>query len=96
MAKAKAWEAEYARKCQPLKPIKIGLIWECDVTMESGEGLLSQYTAVPLVPLPVTIGTQSKGECTTPSATNTGIIVEYYYCSTTGIFYSRLTSTSCA
>ena len=74
MAKAKAWEAEYARKCQPLKPIKVGLIWERDVTMETG-GLLSQYTAVLLVPHPVSIGTQSKGESSTPSATNTGIIV---------------------
>ena len=76
LAKAKAWEAEFARKCQPLKAIKIGLVWECDVAMETDNRvinehsqLLAQFAAVTLAPVPIQIGTESKGVETPTAAT---------------------------
>ena len=68
MSKAKAWEAEFARKCQPLKPIKIGCVWTsgdqeggvANVTKEME--FLQQFEAVPLVELPIAV--ETKGETT--------------------------------
>ena len=62
-AKAKAWEAEFQRTCQPKKPVCIGCIW-----MEGGEGgggggevrdkdkdFLSQFSALVLTDAPVRV-----------------------------------------
>ena len=97
MAKTKAWEAEIARKCQPLKPIKIGLVWERDVTLTTtnigtqgagGNQLLAQYAVVSLVPCPILISCESKGEAT-PTTASTGLLfhskfedrVKFIFCS---------------
>ena len=77
MSKAKAWEAEFARKCQPLRPIKIGCIWTSSegaeqhqeggvVTVSKDMEFLQQFEAVPLVELPVSI--ETKGETTAEGA----------------------------
>lgn len=77
MSKAKAWEAEFARKCQPLRPIKIGCIWTGSggagqhqeggvVTVSKDMEFLQQFEAVPLVELPVAI--ETKGETTAEGA----------------------------
>ena len=73
VSKAKAWEAEFARKCQPLRPIKIGCIWTTSggtgqhqeggaVTVSKDMEFLQQFEAIPLVELPVAI--ETKGETT--------------------------------
>jgi len=50
--KEKAWEMEFARKSQPLKPCCIGCCWA--VTGAQKDALL-QYQAVLLTTLPITI-----------------------------------------
>ncbi len=73
VSKAKAWEAEFTRKCQPLRPIKIGCLWtsgrgaeqhqeEGVVTVSKDMEFLKQFEAVPLVELPVAV--ETKGETT--------------------------------
>ena len=71
VSKAKAWEAEFARKCQPLRPIKIGCLWTSGgaepqeggvVTVSKDMEFLQQFEAVPLVELPVAV--ETKGETT--------------------------------
>ena len=52
--KSKAWELEFARKCQPLKPICIGCCWASNGT-EANRSALLQYQAVLFTSLPVTI-----------------------------------------
>ena len=52
--KEKAWEIEFARKCQPLKPVCIGCCWASNGTEASRSALL-QYQAVLFTSLPVTI-----------------------------------------
>ena len=68
VSKAKAWEAEFARKCQPLRPIKIGCIW-MNRDQEGGGAsaskemeFLQRFEAVPLVELPIAM--ETKGETT--------------------------------
>ena len=67
MSKAKAWEAEFARRCQPLKPIKIGCLWTSgELAGQTGISkemeFLQQFEAVPLVELPIAV--ETKGETT--------------------------------
>jgi len=50
--KEKAWEMEFARKCQPLKPCCVGCCWAVTGTQKD---VLLQYQAVLLTDLPVTI-----------------------------------------
>lgn len=52
--KEKAWEIEFTRKCQPLKPICIGCCWASNGT-ETIRNALMQYQAVVFTSLPVTI-----------------------------------------
>lgn len=70
MVKAKAWETEFARKCQRLEPKVIGCIWIQPQTTQPGEeartyskaeSFLMQFSAIALVPLPIPY---SKGEST--------------------------------
>ena len=57
-AKAKAWEAEFQRKCQPKKPVCIGCVW-----VGGGEGgevcadkeFLAQFSALVLTDTPVRV-----------------------------------------
>lgn len=71
LAKAKAWEAEFARKCQLLNKKKIGLLWLNPLTANTSlpdgsascdEAFLMQFAAVSLVPLPIPHPMASKGE----------------------------------
>lgn len=52
--KEKAWEIEFTRKCQPLKPVCIGCCWASNGT-ETIRNALMQYQAVVFTSLPVTI-----------------------------------------
>jgi chromatin assembly factor 1 subunit A len=61
-AKVKAWEAEFSRKCnQPLVPVKMGVVWTLATSSEEPTDsirlFLSKFTAVSLVPLPITTQT---------------------------------------
>ena len=53
--KEKAWEIEFARKCQPLKPICIGCCWASNRTETNKTALLEEYQAVLFTNLPITI-----------------------------------------
>lgn len=63
MAKAKVWEANFNQKYQPLVPVKIGLVWNHSTTTEMTvqEKLLTQFAAIALVSLPVTVKTDTSG-----------------------------------
>ena len=52
--KEKAWEIEFARKCQPVKPICIGCCWASNGT-EASKSALIQYQAVLFTSLPITV-----------------------------------------
>ena len=61
-AKARAWEAEFQRTCQPKKPVCIGCVWVSDGGGEGGEGrrreeeaFLSQFSALVLTETPVRV-----------------------------------------
>ena len=64
LAKAKAWEAEFARKCQPLKPVQIGCVWSQPGPLAGGgqlskeQAFLQQFAAMALVELPIRIATK--------------------------------------
>lgn len=67
LANAKAWEAEFRRKCQPLRPIKIGCIWRLRATddadvVSKDEQLLDQFSAISLVELPISVETVTSAE----------------------------------
>ena len=68
VSKAKAWEAEFSRKCQPLRPIKIGCVWSGSdndggvASTSKDVEFLRKFEAVPLVELPVAM--ETKGETT--------------------------------
>ena len=50
-AKAKAWEAEFQRTCQPKKVVCIGCVWvrgKEKKAEEEGTGFLSQFSALVL------------------------------------------------
>ena len=57
--KEKAWEIEFARKCQPLKPICIGCCWASNGT-EPSRNVLLQFQAVLFTSLPVTISSDQE------------------------------------
>ncbi len=64
-AKAKAWEAEFARKCQPLKPVCIGCGWtslsgEDGDNLSKDEGFLQQFAAVALADLPLSVAAKKE------------------------------------
>ena len=63
MAKAKVWEANFNQKYQTLVPVKIGLVWNHSTTTEMTvqEKLLTQFAAIALVSLPVTVKTDTSG-----------------------------------
>ena len=61
LAKAKAWEAEFARKCHPLKPVQVWCTVGRDCAAKDVE-FLQQFAAMALVELPVSV--QSSGETT--------------------------------
>lgn len=69
---AKAWEVEFARKCQPLEPKLVGCLWlhspppstaeaPAQKVLTRDESFLMQFAVVPLVSLPL-VPTASKGE----------------------------------
>lgn len=58
LAKAKAWELEFTCKHHVLKPIKIGISWECNLSEEHC-ALLSQFAAIAFQPLPIPVGVAS-------------------------------------
>ena len=71
LAKAKAWEAEFARKCHPLKPVQVWRMAGHDSAAKDAE-FLQQFAAMALVELPISI--RSSGETTTDkSHDNQGI-----------------------
>ena len=55
-AKAKAWEAEFQRTCQPKKVVSIGCVWTgmVEKTVED-DTFLSQFSALVLTEAPVRI-----------------------------------------
>ena len=66
MAKVKAWEAEFVRKCQPLHPKLVGCLWfnpqpsdQEQKTLSKDEAFLAQFAAIALVPLPISVGESS-------------------------------------
>ncbi len=64
-AKAKAWEVEFAHKCQPLKPVRIGCTWtrlsaDGGDSLSKDEGFLKQFAAVALVDLPLSVETKKE------------------------------------
>lgn len=63
MAKVKAWEANFNQKYQPLVPVKIGLVWNHSPTTEMTveEKLLTEFAAIALVSLPVTVKSDIPG-----------------------------------
>ena len=77
LAKAKAWEAEFSRKCQQLKPKLVGPVWcttrpageESERTKD--EAFLRQFEAVSLVEGPISIGEPSSSSSSV-SVTQTG------------------------
>ncbi len=87
LAKVKAWEAEFARKCQPLTMKIVGPVWprqranssspasaagSCNQSVD--EVFLSQFAAVSLVPLPIAHPMVTKGEASSEmSADNTPV-----------------------
>ena len=82
MAKAKSWEAEFARKCQRLEPKVIGCIWIQPQNTPPGEKaqayskeelFLMQFSAVALVPLPIPVPVSSKGESSTDKMETPGL-----------------------
>lgn len=52
--KEKAWEIEFARKCQPLKPVCIGCCWASNGT-EANRNVLMQYQAALFTSSPIII-----------------------------------------
>lgn len=92
MAKAKAWETEFARKCQRLEPKVIGCIWiqtrpgEEARTLSKAESFLMQFSAVALVPLPIPVPMSSKGESSTDKMETQGLaacranVLVYIHC----------------
>lgn len=56
-AKAKAWEAEFQRKCQQKKAVCIGCVWtgtgKSEQQQEENEGFLDQFAALVLTQTPV-------------------------------------------
>ena len=56
-AKAKAWEAEFQRTCQPKKALCIGCVWagtgEAEQQQGEDEGFLNQFSALVLTQAPV-------------------------------------------
>ena len=72
LAKAKAWEAEFSRKCQLLNKKKIGPLWLHPQTIGTSsslggsvscdEAFLMHFAAVSLVPLPIPCPMEIKGE----------------------------------
>ena len=81
-AKEKAWEMEFARKCQPLKPIQIGCVWSRLTVCEGDQGVrgcelskdeefLRQFAAVALVDLPLSV--ETKKELKEMDCSNTGM-----------------------
>lgn len=52
--KEKAWEIEFARKCQPLKPVCIGCCWASN-GIETDRSALLHYQAVLFTSLPIRI-----------------------------------------
>ena len=80
-AKEKAWEMEFARKCQPLKPVKVGCVWSRLTVCEAGVGecelskdeeFLRQFAAVALVDLPLSVETKKESKEMECSNTGTG------------------------
>ena len=67
--KEKAWEVEFARKCQPVKPVCIGCCWASNGT-EASRNVLMQYQAVPFTSSPITINFNQQ-EKTTLDVTTT-------------------------
>ena len=65
-AKAKAWEVEFARKCQPLKPVRIGCTWTCmsagGDNLSKDANFLKQFAAVALVDMPLSVTTKTETE----------------------------------
>lgn len=53
LANVKAWEVEFTRKCQPLKPICVGIVWTAPSSDTSSHNLLTQFAAVTLLPIPI-------------------------------------------
>ena len=61
--KAKAWEAEFARKCQPLKPVRVGCTWTTLTdNLSKDQSFLQQFAAVALTDLPLSLETKKDKE----------------------------------
>lgn len=69
-AKAKAWEMEFARQCQPLRPVRIGCTWTRLSAADGDEGgnpsrdeaFLKQFAAVALTDLPLSLETKKESK----------------------------------
>lgn len=78
LAKAKAWEADFARKCQLLTKTVIGPTWPHSPASGSSpsdslscdETFLAQFAAVALVPLPIPHPMATKGEASSESSSD--------------------------
>ena len=102
LAKAKSWEAEFARKCQPVKPVKIGCVWlrrngssssgEAEVSKQEQE-LLRKFAAVALSKLPIAMATPTLVSSSPASASKREEIGGKYMCMCIGVFAAQNTCT---
>lgn len=76
---AKAWEAEFVRKCQPMEPKVIGCLWisisSPEKILPKEEAFLMQFAAVALSALPIPVPVASKGESSTERSETQGLFV---------------------